>query len=160
MQHIPPRKSILVVEDEEALRQVLSFFLERKGYDVRMVANGQEAIRAIRDAEPNLIILDLMMRPVSGWEVLHWMKDHQRLPHIAVLIVSALVHLQEQMHGFEEGAIEYVTKPTRPSLIMERVESILSLTEEERAMLRHKRLDDQRKTIEHVNTPQPDEFLI
>ncbi|MBO0778272.1 MAG: response regulator [Ktedonobacteraceae bacterium] len=158
MQDTPPRQKILIVEDEMALRQVLSFFLKQNDYEVLEASNGQEAIRIIAELEPQLIILDLVMRPVSGWEVLHWLRDQQLLSRIPVLVVSALVRLQEQMHGFEEGAIEYVTKPTRPSLIVERVKDILSLSTEQRIMLRHKHLDDQRKTIENVFAPPPEGF--
>jgi DNA-binding response OmpR family regulator len=63
------------------------------------------------------------------------------------------------MHGFEEGAIEYLTKPTQPSVIVERVRAILSLSAEQRTMLQHKRMDEQRKTLDRLHAAQPDEFV-
>lgn len=149
---------ILVVEDEFAIRQVLSFFLRQRGFEVLDVPGGQEAIQSIPEFIPHLIILDLIMRPVSGWDVLHWMRLNRWTPKIPVLVVSALVHLQEQIHGFEEGAIEYITKPTQPSMIVERVSTILALTTEQRAMLQHKRMDEQRKIFERVFSVRPDDF--
>jgi DNA-binding response OmpR family regulator len=155
----PQRKRILVVEDEVAIQQVLCFFLRHDDFEVLAVSGGQEAIRAIPDFVPHLIILDLIMRPVSGWDVLQWLRDNRLTPRIPVLVVSALVHLDEQMHGFEEGAIEYITKPTQPSTIVERVRTLLSLSAEQRSMLQHKRMDEQRKTLDRLHAAQPDEFV-
>lgn len=150
---------ILVVEDENAIRQVLSFFLSHNGFTVLDVQSGQEAIRAIPEFVPHLIILDLMMQPVSGWDVLQWLRSNHWTPRIPVLVVSALVHLHEQIHGFEEGAIEYITKPTQPSVIVERVHTILALNSEQRSMLQLKRMDEQRKIFERVFPAQPDELF-
>jgi DNA-binding response OmpR family regulator len=100
-----------------------------------------------------------MMRPVSGWEVLQWLRSKRLTPQIPVLVVSALTQLKSQVQGFEEGAIEYITKPTQPSLIVERVRAILALNQQQRAMLQHARMDEQRKTFERVYATQPDEFF-
>ncbi|MBV9231767.1 MAG: response regulator [Chloroflexi bacterium] len=150
---------ILVVEDEVAIQQVLCFFLQHQGFEALGVSDGQEAIRVIPEFGPQLIILDLIMRPVSGWDVLHWIRVNHPTPRIPVLVISALIHLKEQMHGFEEGAIEYITKPTQPSVIVERVRAILSLSAEQRTMLQHKRMDEQRKTLNRLQAMQPDELV-
>ncbi len=152
-------KRILVVEDEHAIQQVLCFFLEHNGFDVRGVLNGQDAIRVIPEFLPDLIVLDLMMRPVSGWEVLEWLHTQQFTPGIPVLVLSALVNLKQQMHGFEQGAVEYITKPTQPSIIVERVNELLSMSIEQRLKLQHRRLDEQRKTLERLYAPPSDEFV-
>jgi DNA-binding response OmpR family regulator len=157
MYEVPKR--ILVVEDERAIQQVLCFFLQHSGFEVRGVINGQEAIRIIPEFEPDLIVLDLMMRPITGWEVLEWLHKQRRTPGVPVLVMSALVNLTEQMHGFEQGAVEYITKPTQPSVIVERVHAILSMSAEQRIMLQHKRLDEQRKTLERLYAAQSDEFI-
>lgn len=153
------KRRILVVEDEVAIQQVLCFFLKHYNFDVLAASNGQEAIQVIPEFQPHLIILDLMMQPGSGWDVLHWLRAQQLTPRIPVLIVSALVHLSEQLQGFEEGAIEYLTKPTQPSIIVERVKALLSLNVEQRAMLQHKRMDEQRKTLERLAAAGPDELF-
>lgn len=153
------RKRILVVEDERAIQQVLCFFLEHSGFEVRGVLNGQDAIHIIPEFLPDLIVLDLMMRPVSGWDVLEWLHKQIFTPAIPVLVLSALVNLKQQMNGFEQGAIEYITKPTQPSMIVERVRALLAMSTEQRLMLQHKRLDEQRKTLERLHAAQSDEFV-
>jgi DNA-binding response OmpR family regulator len=150
---------ILLIEDEAAIRQVLCFFLKHNGYEVLDVSDGREAIQAIPEFKPDLIILDLVMRPVSGWDVLQWLRRKRLTPRIPVLVVSALTQLKEQIQGFEEGAIEYITKPTQPSLIVERVRAILALNQQQRTMLQHARMDEQRKMFERVYATQPEEFF-
>ena len=152
------KHKILIVEDEADIRQVLCFFLSHSGFDVLDVPNGQEAIRVIPEYRPHLIILDLMMRPVSGWDVLHWLRTVHQSSTLPVLIVTALVHLSDQARGFEEGATEYITKPLQPSTLIERVRTILSLTAEERLLRQRKRIDEQRKMLERLYAAQPDEF--
>jgi len=153
------KAKILVVEDEIAIRQVLCFFLQHQGFEALGVSDGQEAIRVIPEFGPQLIILDLIMRPVSGWDVLHWIRVNRLTSRIPVLVLSALVQLKEQVHGFEEGAIEYITKPTQPTIIVERVRAILALSVEQRTMLQHKRMDEQRKALDRIYAAQPDEFV-
>lgn len=153
------KKRILVAEDEVAIQQVLSFFLTHRDFEVFAASDGQEAIRAIPEFKPHLIILDLGMYPVSGWEVLHWLQVNHLNPPVPVLIMSASVHLSDQIRGFEAGAIEYITKPTQPSVIVERVRALLTLTAEQCAQLQHRRMDEQRKMLARVSAPQPDEFV-
>ncbi len=76
-----------------------------------------------------------------------------------MLVLSALVCLSEQMHGFEEGAIEYITKPTQPSLIVERVQAILLLSAEQRTLLQHKYMNEQRKVLERLSAAKQKEFV-
>jgi DNA-binding response OmpR family regulator len=153
------RKRILVVEDERAIQQVLCFFLEHNGFEVLGVCGGQDAIYSIPEFLPDLIVLDLMMHPVSGWDVLRWLHEQPFTPAIPVLVLSALVNLKQQMSGFEHGAVEYITKPTQPSMIVERVHALLAMSTEQRVLLQHKRLDEQRKTLERLHAAQSDEFV-
>jgi DNA-binding response OmpR family regulator len=157
--HAPKKAKILVVEDEPSIQQVLCFFLNHNGFDVLGVSNGQDAIRAIAEFDPQLVILDLLMRPVSGWDVLTWLRVNRPTTPLPVIVLSALVNLKEQMHGFEEGALEYITKPTQPSAIVERVRTLLAMSTEQRQLLQHKRLDDQRRTLARLAKTQRDEFV-
>jgi DNA-binding response OmpR family regulator len=100
-----------------------------------------------------------MMRPVDGWEVLDWLRAQTFTPPLPVLILTALTQLSEQVHGLEAGAVEYMTKPTQPSKLVERIHTILSLSVEQRAMLRHKRIDERRNVLSRISAPQPDEFM-
>lgn len=149
---------ILVVEDEADILQVLCIYLQYSGFEVRGVRSGQEAIQMVPEFCPHLIVLDLMMQPISGWEVLDWLHSNHITPPLPVLVITALNHLNEQVRGFEEGAIEYLTKPTQPGLIVEHIRTILSLTPEQRMMLRHQHMDEKRRVLERLNAPQPDEF--
>ena len=153
------KTKILVVEDDAAILQVLRVFLEFAEFEVLGISNGEEAIHVIPEFCPHLIVLDLMMQPVSGFEVLDWLRVNHVTPPLPVLVLTALTQLTEQVHGFEEGAVEYMTKPAQPSALVERIRSILSLSVEERNLLRQKRMDEQRKVVERVYAPQPDEFV-
>lgn len=160
----PEKKAkILVVEDEAYIQQVLCVYLTYSGFEVCSASDGQEAIRIIPEFCPHLIVLDLMMQPVNGWEVLRWLRGEgptgeASFSHIPVLVLTARTKLSEQARGYEEGAVEYMTKPTQPSVLVERVHAILAMDPEQRASRRHQRRDQQRKTLERLNAPQPDEF--
>lgn len=167
-QDFSPRKSapsgeqvrparILVVEDDANIQQVLCVYLKYSGFDVRSASDGQEAMAIIPLFAPHLIVLDLMMRPVDGWEVLHWLRARRQIAP-PVLVLTALTRLEDQIHGFEEGALEYLTKPTQPGIIVERIRKILVLSGEQRAHLQHERSEQQRKTLEMISASQPDEF--
>jgi DNA-binding response OmpR family regulator len=148
---------ILVVEDDANIQHVLCIYLKHSGFDVRGASDGQEAIAVIPEFQPHLIVLDLMMRPVDGWEVLHWLRArHQVAP--PVLVLTALTQLVDQVHGFEAGAVEYLTKPTQPRIIVERIRKILALSSEQRALLQREHQEQQRKTLDLISAPQPDEF--
>jgi DNA-binding response OmpR family regulator len=155
---------ILVTEDDADIRQVLCFFLKQSGFEVCTASDGREAIDIIPQFRPHLIVLDLMMQPTSGWEVLRWLRDNCQgsdealLPMIPVLVLTALTPLTKQVQGFEAGAVEYVTKPTQPSAIVKRIHTILALSTEQRAMLQRKRIDEQRGILERISASQPDEL--
>ena len=151
---------ILVVEDEADIRQVLCFFLRHSGYDVLDVASGEGAIEVIPEYQPHLLILDLMMPGTSGWDVLHWLHEIHQRPMLPVIILTALVHFSDQIRGFEEGAVEYITKPTQPMKVVERVQLLLSLTTEERLLRQRKRIDDQKKMLERLLAAKEDEFVL
>jgi DNA-binding response OmpR family regulator len=153
------KKRILIIEDEAMIQQVLCIYFKHRDFDVLGVSSGQEAMRIIPGFNPHLIILDLLMHPISGWDILHWLRANHLTPRIPVLVISALVHLTEQMQGFEEGAIEYIPKPTQPSIIVERVRKILSMTDDQRKRFYHKRVDEQRRMLARLSAAQLDEFV-
>ncbi len=150
---------ILVVEDDADIRQILCVYLKYSGFEVFSASDGSEAIMLIEQSAPHLLVLDLMMRPVDGWEVLHWLRAQRLSPPLPVLVLTALYRLDEQVHGFEEGAIDYITKPTQPGKIVERIRAILGLNNEQRTMLQRKRIDEQKTMLERVQS-QPDEFAL
>lgn len=149
---------ILVVEDDADIRNVLCVYLKHSGFEVRDASDGQAAINAIPEFCPHLIVLDLMMRPVDGWEVLHWLRARRQVAP-PVLVLTALTQLEDQVHGLEAGAIEYLTKPTQPRIIVERIRKILVLSNEQRALMQRQLQEQQRKTLDLLTAPQPDEFI-
>ncbi len=159
MEEAAQKKRVLIIEDEHTIQQVMCFFFRHHNFDVLGVSGGQEAIQAIPEFKPQLIILDLVMRPVSGWDVLEWLHVHHLTTQIPVLVVSALVNLAEQVHSFEKGAVEYITKPTQPSVIVERVRILLEMSVEQRTLLQHKRMDEHRRVLSRLYANQPDDFI-
>lgn len=159
MYKIVKKTRILVIEDEISVQQVLCFFLAQSGFEALGVSDGQGAMRLIPEFHPHLIILDLIMSPTSGWDVLHWLRINHITPAIPVLVLSARGHLSEQIHGFEEGAIEYITKPIQPSFIVERVHAILLLSAEQRTLLQHEHMNEQRKALERLSAAKQKAFM-
>lgn len=149
---------ILVVEDDIDIQHVLCVYLKYSGFEVCVASDGEEAIASIPTVCPELIVLDLMMRPVDGWEVLHWLRARRQMAP-PVLVLTALTQLEDQVQGFEAGAVEYLTKPTQPQAIVERIRKILSLSSEQRASFQRERTVQQRKTLDLISSPQPDEFI-
>jgi DNA-binding response OmpR family regulator len=159
MDEVAQKNRILIVDDEPAIQQVLCFFFKLHNFEVLGVSGGQEAIQAIPEFRPQIIVLDLIMRPVSGWDVLEWLHVHRLTTQMPVLVVSALVNLSDQLRGFERGAIEYITKPTQPSVMVERVRALLAMSAEQRRMLRHKRMDEHRRILKHLYAAQAENVM-
>ena len=149
---------ILIIEDEPAIQQVMCYFFKLHKFEVLGVSGGQEALDVIPTFRPAMIILDLVMHPVSGWDVLEWLNAHSLTTQIPVLVVSALVNLTAQLQGCEKGAVEYITKPTQPSVIVERVQALLAMSAEQRTMLQRKRIDEQRQILKHLYAAQSDNW--
>jgi len=122
------RASILVVDDEVDISTVLSVTLRRAGFDVRTANDGIEAIEAIRREPPDLVILDVMMPRLDGFETLKRIREHGPTTHLPVIMLSAKTQLTDKIRGFERGADDYVAKPFEPSEMLVRVQSLLKRT--------------------------------
>jgi len=153
------KQKILVVEDESDIRQVLSFFLKQAGFDILAVAGGQEAIDNLPTYRPDLVVLDILMRPVSGWQVLEWVRTRYAYPALPVLILTALAQFSHQMEGLERGATEYITKPMQPRRVVERVQDLLSQSAEQQRLHRQSGMNERRQVLEHFAAMQKEEQL-
>jgi len=119
-------KKILIVDDEESIRTVLTFVFENAGYDVVAAANGDEGLEKVFAFRPDLVILDLMMPNVDGWEVMRLLRADARTEKIPVVLLTAKGEIRDKMFALQQGATDYVTKPfSRPDLLR-RVEEILA----------------------------------
>lgn len=120
-------KHILVVDDEDTIRDVLRRYLERDGYSVSEAADGSQAVALAATHEPDLIVLDLMLPGMSGMEAAELIRRERDTP---ILMLTARGALDDRIAGLEQGADDYVVKPFSPREILLRVQAILRRTEE------------------------------
>ena len=117
-----PDVSILVVEDEPAVAEVVGLYLRRAGYAVHIVDNGQTALREIDQQPPTLIILDLMLPGVDGWAITRKVRECGDTP---IIMLTARSQETDRIAGLEMGADDYVTKPFSPQELVSRVRAVL-----------------------------------
>jgi two-component system response regulator ResD len=116
------RGSILVVDDEPVITDVVSRYLERAGYTTSVAADGPEAIRVAEDASPDLVVLDLMLPGVDGLEVMREL--HQR-QSTRVILLTAKGEAIDRIAGLRRGADDYVVKPFSPAELVARVDAVM-----------------------------------
>jgi DNA-binding response OmpR family regulator len=117
---------ILVAEDERDIRDLITFTLRFAGHEVIPTANGEEAYQAALKEIPDLILLDVRMPRMSGYEACREIKANQSTQDIPVVFLSAKGQESEVKTGIEAGAVEYILKPFSPDQLTERVHAILS----------------------------------
>jgi DNA-binding response OmpR family regulator len=117
--------TVLVVEDERDIREVLRRYLERAGLSVLTTGTGSEAIRLLSSAPPDLVVLDLGLPDVDGNDVL---REIQIAGHPPVVVLTARSTVDDRIHGLELGADDYVTKPFSPAEVVLRVQAVLHRT--------------------------------
>ena len=118
-------KQILVVEDEEDILELVSFNLKKQGYQVRGVTSGEEALQEVRRKIPSLIILDLMLPGVDGFDVCKSLKNNPRTKAVPIVMLTARSEEADIVIGLELGADDYLTKPFSPKELIARVRAIL-----------------------------------
>ncbi|MCC3407406.1 MAG: response regulator [Microcoleus sp. PH2017_10_PVI_O_A] len=123
------RGSILIVDDNLNNLALLERILSRKGYEVRLASNGQLALDSVDLAQPDLILLDIMMPGMDGYEVCSRLKASDRTRGIPIIFLSALVELSNKLKAFNAGAVDYITKPFEAVEVVARVENQLRLRE-------------------------------
>lgn len=116
---------ILVVDDEPDILSILVYQLSREGFRVSTAVNGQSAIAAAMEDPPDLVVLDLMLPVVDGYEVLKTLRRDQRTAAIPILLLTARREEEERIRGFEHGADDYVTKPFSARELALRVQALL-----------------------------------
>ena len=102
---------VLVVEDEQDVAELLRYHLTKEGYEVTLVGNGADALKRARETKPDLILLDIMVPQLNGWEVCRRLKQDAETRAIPVIMVTGRVEEGDKVLGFEMGADDYVTKP-------------------------------------------------
>jgi two-component system, NtrC family, sensor kinase len=129
--------TILIVDDTPANLQLLESILQEKGYTVRAAISGQMALKAVQHQPPDIILLDINMPVMNGYEVCRALKSDPLLAELPIIFVSAAVETADKLRAFEEGGVDYVTKPFQPLEVLARVETHLTLSRVRRE-LEHK----------------------
>ena len=120
------KKKILIVEDEESLLKLESILLTSRGYDVKGVADGQAALDAIKLTKPDLILLDIMLPEIDGFEVCRQIKANDATRHIPVIMLTAKKSREDMIKGEQVGADWYITKPFKSAMVIETIQRFLS----------------------------------
>jgi DNA-binding response OmpR family regulator len=119
-------KRILIVEDEANILLSLVFVLEQEGYEVRSATTGRDGLAEMTRERPDLVILDLMLPDVSGYEVCQQARRDPALADTPILVLTARAQEAERQKGLAVGATEYLTKPFRVAELRGRVAHLLS----------------------------------
>jgi DNA-binding response OmpR family regulator len=120
-----PNQSILVVDDEETIREVVRRYLEREGFKVIEAADGFEALDVIRTDCPDLIILDLMLPGIDGLSLTHHIRQDR---HVPIIMLTAKGEASDRIRGLDMGADDYMAKPFSPQEVVSRVRAVLRRT--------------------------------
>jgi DNA-binding response OmpR family regulator len=121
-----PTKKILVVDDEADILHFLELVLRERGYDVLTAANGRQAVELAREARPDLVLLDIMMPQMDGWEVLKLLRVDDVTAGIPVAMVSARTDPKDRVQGLQEGAADYICKPFSLDDLLAKVDAIFA----------------------------------
>ncbi len=116
---------ILVVEDEEALQQLLDYNLTQEGFTVTVVADGGEVMEMVREDEPDFVLLDWMLPNVSGIELCRQIRADTATRHIPIIMLTARGEEEDRVRGLDKGADDYITKPFSISELVARIKAVL-----------------------------------
>ena len=119
------RETILLVEDEHDIRELLKFHLERENLLVEAVENGEDALLALKSRTPSMILLDLMLPGIDGLEVCRRLKAQPETRDIPIIMLTAKDSEADIVSGLEMGAADYVCKPFSPRVLMARIRAVL-----------------------------------
>ncbi len=113
---------ILVIEDEPSIGEVVSLYLRRAGYQVQVVGDGESALEAMSNQIPDMVVLDIMLPKMDGFEIMRWLRDQSDVP---IIMLTARRDEADRIAGLEMGADDYVVKPFSPQELVSRVRAVL-----------------------------------
>jgi DNA-binding response OmpR family regulator len=116
---------ILIAEDERDIRDLITFTLKFSGHEVFAASNGEEALNMVKQVMPDIILMDVRMPKMTGYEACAAMKADPTVAHIPVVFLSAKGQESEVQTGIEAGAVEYILKPFAPDQLTDRVKVLL-----------------------------------
>ncbi|MDK8179660.1 response regulator transcription factor [Paenibacillus sp. UMB4589-SE434] len=115
-------KTIMIIEDEMAISLVLSAYIQKAGYNCVVFAQGNEALEQLESIQPALILLDIILPGMDGWQILHEIRCRNACP---VIMLTAKGDIRDRLCGLNNGADDYVTKPFEPAEVVARVQAVL-----------------------------------
>jgi len=120
------KKKILIVEDEESLLKLESILLISKGFEVKGVSNGRAALESVAEEIPDLILLDIMLPEIDGFEVCRRIKSEPSTRNIPVIMLTAKKSREDMVRGEKVGADWYITKPFKSAMVIETIQRFLA----------------------------------
>jgi K+-sensing histidine kinase KdpD len=141
-------KKVLIVEDNQENTDLLVFFLKPKGYQITTVTDGQQALDAVEKDKPDIILLDIMLPKVNGFEVCQKLKSDKTTVSIPILMITALKELKDKIKALEVGADDFISKPFENVELLARVKSLLRLKEyHDQLEQKNVELEEKNKTL-------------
>ena len=136
------KEHILIIEDETDIQELIQFNLKKEGYQVTSTLTGEEGISKLKVSHPDLVLLDLMLPGIDGFEVCRRLKSDTETRKVPIIILTAKGEESDIVSGLELGADDYITKPFKPRVLIARIRSVLrrskkDLTEESSVMSVH-----------------------
>lgn len=116
---------IIVIEDDPHILMLISQTLRREGYEVVTATDGSEGLRKVRETHPHLVVLDISLPGLDGYEVCHHLRTEHATSKLPVIMVTAMSRPSDQRRGFEKGADDYLAKPFVLSELITRIRSLL-----------------------------------
>ena len=128
------KEDILIVDDKPANLRLLSQMLRDEGYEVRAVTSGSRALNSIQLQKPNLILLDIKMAEMDGYQVCETLKNDPDTKEIPIIFVTAKIEVSDETHGLELGAVDYIHKPFHAAIILARIQSQMIILQQRREL--------------------------
>lgn len=141
-----PQGNILIVDDLIENLQFLTEVLSKRGYKVRSVTNGKMALRTIRNNPPDVILLDIKMPEMDGYEVCQILKADEVTEEIPIIFLSALDEVIDKVKAFKVGGVDYITKPFQPEEVIARIQTQLTIQQQKRQL--RERIEQHQQTAE------------
>lgn len=117
-------QKILVVDDEEAIRELLKYNLQKAGFEVKTASDGEEAVAIAKEFLPSVVLLDIMMPKMDGVEACRRLRDNPQLQKTYIIFLTARAEEYSEVAAFEVGADDYITKPIKPRALVSRIQAL------------------------------------
>lgn len=122
-----PIKRVIYFEDDKDMVELVRIILGREGYQIEGIAEGQAGIEAVQQSSPDIVLLDLMLPDMDGWEIFRQLKHDESTADIPVIVITAKAQSIDKVLGLEIAKVDdYISKPFRPQELVDRVEKVLS----------------------------------